>query len=197
VAVDEAGGDLIRIIQYINDHSDLDMRLVTISKFEGGRILVPRILVSGGEKDIVRWPDPDFIRVVETYSRDAPEALQPGRRGRTYRKIRPEGWPGTSLHYEFCSHEDAIGVELHLESDEVRNLAERLEPLAGTELAEGVTLEWDSRWSKRRGRLMCKVPKGQDPALAAGAMEALICLTLCLINRELSLGHGGRDAASN
>jgi len=54
IAVDEASSDLVRIIQYINDHSDLDVRLVAVSKFSGGAILVPRILVSGGRDQRIR-----------------------------------------------------------------------------------------------------------------------------------------------
>lgn len=45
IAVDDANEDLVRIVRYINDHSDLDVRLVTVGKYRNGDILVPNIVV--------------------------------------------------------------------------------------------------------------------------------------------------------
>lgn len=51
VAVDDAAEELVRIMQYISDHSDLDIRLVTVKKYntpDNDLILVPNLLVLGG-----------------------------------------------------------------------------------------------------------------------------------------------------
>ena len=52
LAVDKARDDLTRIVEYINDHSDLDVRLVAIKKYPDKNkdsILIPNFIVSGGK----------------------------------------------------------------------------------------------------------------------------------------------------
>ena len=192
IAVDEASEDLVRIVRYINEHSDLDVRLVTVSKFDSGRILVPRVLVSGAKDEPAKFrlgrtqrkADPEFERVIEVYNRGAPEALRTRGHGRTYRQVRPDGWPSL-LHYEFYNYQDEVGIEFHLESDEVRDLAKHLAVLDGTELLQDAVLQWDPRWSRKRGRLLAKIGKDEDPELAAKAMHTLISRTQTMINKEL------------
>ena len=52
LAVDKARDDLTRIVEYINDHSDLDVRLVAIKKFPDenkDNILISNFIVNGGK----------------------------------------------------------------------------------------------------------------------------------------------------
>ena len=53
VAIDEASEDLIRILRFLNEHSDLDVRLVELKKYldkESSEIFyVPRLIVYGGD----------------------------------------------------------------------------------------------------------------------------------------------------
>jgi len=192
IAVDRAGEDLIRIVRYINDHSDLDVRLVALSKFDGGRIIVPQILVSGGKierplpgNSTKKSKDPIFEKATDIYNQDTAEAMRTRGQGKTYRQIRPDQWP-RSLHYEFGNYRYEIGVELHLEADELREMANELTQFAGTELVSGVALEWDPRWSHQRGRLIARFSKAEDPGKIAEAMQALISKTQDVAEKSLA-----------
>ena len=190
IAVDSARDDLIRIVRYIIDHSDIDIRLVSISKFDGGKILVPRTLIvqpsDAADISVPRVLDPSFAAVIAAYDEIAQGGWECKGQGRNYRLIYPDGWKG-DVHYEFTNKPDAIGVELHLESEDVRHLAADLKAFAGQELTLGVQIEWDPLWSRNRGRLVAKFPKNQSPKLAAQAMKALIHLTRDTIERSLGV----------
>jgi hypothetical protein len=193
IAVDRAGEDLIRMVRYINDHSDLDVRLVALSKFDGGRIIVPRILVSGGNNvrrrrtdSSSRVPkDPVFEQATDIYNQGATEALRTRGHGKKYQQIRPDHWPKL-LHYEFGNYSYEIGVELHLESDDLREMADELPQFAGTELSKGVILEWDPRWSRQRGRLIARISKEEAPGKMAEAMQTLVSITQETMEKNLA-----------
>ncbi len=192
IAVDQANDDLVRIVRYINEHSDLDVRLVAISKFDNGGILVPRILVSGkkdedsgtSKEKLQKMIDPYFQSVLDTYNREAADPLKTRGQGRSYRQIRPDAWP-SMLHYEYLNYQDEIGAEIHLESDQVRPLANLLQQFSGSRILDNIILAWDPRWSRGRGRLIAKMGKDQDIRLAVKAMHELISLTLEPINKEI------------
>jgi hypothetical protein len=191
VAVDSAGEDLIRIVRYITDHSDIDVRLVCISKFDGGRILVPRILVSRAsdvDSATVRRReqgelDPAFSAVIHEYDRIADEELRTRGHSRSYRQIRADEWPG-GIHYEFMNRQDEIGAELHLESNSVTALTPQLAALGGQELMPGLSLVWDPRWSRGRGRLVANIAKNEKPEVAVKAMQALLARTQALVEKH-------------
>jgi len=192
VVMDEPNEGLVRIVRYINDHSDLDVRLVAISKFDGGRLLVPRVLVAGGvgalpsrREGSLKTADPNFEAAIDLYNHEAPESLRTRGRGKSYRQVRPDEWP-RKIHYEFCNRQDEIGVELHLESDEVRHLGEYISTLSGMELLPQLTAEWDPRWSNKRGRLVASIGKDEPPNRTTKAMEALIARTRPEIEERLN-----------
>ena len=194
IAVDSAGEDLIRIVRYITDHSDIDVRLVCISRFDGGKILVPRILVSRssdapvtvGHSPVTKKDlDPAFAAVINAYDQIAEEQWQTRGHGRTYRQIYPDQWPNNDVHYEFCNEDDAVWVVIHLESDEVRGLGPLLAPFSGKELAPGIKTEWDPSFSRNRGSLDAEIKKDQRPEVAARAMKELISLTRDVIEKYL------------
>lgn len=192
IAVDRAGEDLIRIVRYINDHSDLDVRLVALSKFDEGRIIVPRILVSGGNNERriscnnnEGSKDPVFEQTTDIYNQKAPEAMRTRGHGKKYQQIRPDNWPKL-LHYEFGNYRYEIGVELHLEADELKEIAGELAAFAGAELVKGVSLEWDPRWWHQRGRLIARLSKEESPAKIAEAMHALISKTQATVEKSLA-----------
>jgi len=188
IAVDSAPDDLIRIVRYVTDHSDIDVRLVSVSKskFQKGTILVPRVLVAGASdrRVVPPGPDPRFGAVVDAYDRTAEEEWKTQGHARSYRQILCDRWPW-GVHYEFVDRPDEVGIELHLESDEVRGLAVHLSPLSGEELAPGIVLEWYPRWSRNRGRLVAKVGKDQSPEVGARAMQALISRTRDIVENYL------------
>jgi len=194
IAVDSAPDDLIRIVRYITDHSDIDVRLVSVSKskFEEKRILVPRILVARASEPPARGrrvgaaedPDPAFLAVVDAYDRTAEEEWKTRGHARSFRQILRDGWPW-GVHYEFVDRPDEVGIELHLESDEVRGLAPYLSALSREELTPGIVLEWYPRWSRNRGRLVGKVGKDQSPEVGVRAMQALISRTRDIVEKNL------------
>jgi len=191
IAVDSPTDDLIRIVRYIADHSDIDVRLVAVSKYAGGRIIVPRILVArpsdaptfGRREPAARSADSAFEAAIDAYDSTAPEEWRTRGHAGRYRQIRADEWPG-ALHYEFQNYADEIGVELHLESDDVKGLSGDLGPLAGRELEADVRTEWDGRWYRNRGRLLAKIGKG-DPEAVARLMRSLISLTRPVIEKQL------------
>lgn len=187
IAVDAAGEDLIRIVRYITDHSDIDVRLVAISSFDKGRILVPRVLVTRASDAPrpAKEPDTAFEAAIDAYDRAAEEEWRTRGHGRSYRKLGPDEWP-TGLHYEFMDCGNEVGVELHLELDTVSGLATRLAPLSGKDLVPGLPVQWDPRWSRHRGRLVAKVGKDKAPDLAARAMQELISRTRPIIEENLA-----------
>lgn len=192
VAVDEANEGLERIVRYINDHSDLDVRLIAISKYNNGSIYVPRVLVSGGKEMSLhsrlkrrhQTCDPIFAAVVTAYDEKASEILRTRGRAKNYRQIRPDNWPST-LHYEFFNYQDEIRTEIHLESDDVKYLFAVLSKLHGAELLPDVALTWDPRWSKRRGRLFARFGKDEQPETVAKAMDELIAKTRDALQKML------------
>jgi hypothetical protein len=192
IAVDSAGEDLIRNVQNIADR--YDVRLVCITKFDKGRILVPRILVgpvngvpATTPKHVTdaREMDPVFSAVIKAYNEAAKEGWQTHGKACQYRLIVPKAWP-KSVHYEFADYQEAVGVELHLESDKVRSLAAYLAPLSGKELAPDLGLSWDPKWFGKRGRLFARVGKDQKPDVVVCAMQALMSLTRSIIEKNLS-----------
>ncbi len=188
IAVDSAPDDLIRIVRYITEHSDIDVRLVSVSKskFEEKRILVPRILVaraSDAPATVRRVsPDPAFLAVVDAYDRTADEEWKTRGHARVYREIRRDEWP-RHLHYAFVNYpdEDEVGIELHLQSDELRGLAAVLDPISGQEVGHGNPLGW----LPNRQRIRAKVGKGQSPEVGARAMQALIARTRDIVENYL------------
>lgn len=192
IAVDEASTDLIRIVQYVAEHSDTDVSLVKFRRFDEGRILVPTVVVDGsldlearrGMRTATsqRDADPAFLAVVEAYDRSVGEELRTVGVNRSYRQIRFERWP-TRLHYEFVDHDDEVGIELHLENDLVSPLSAQLRGLVGEDLLPALKLEWDQRFCAGRGRLLVKISKEQPPERSVKAMQALIQRTKDVLDR--------------
>jgi hypothetical protein len=138
-----------------------------------------------------------FADVLEAYVRtDPPEALLPRGRFDHFRRIGPEHWP-RSVHYELLDHGSAIGVELHLEKDEV----EPLKPIvrAQTERVRphfpDAQVVWDDRWYKGRGRLVVYFPDGIATNQIAAAARELIDLTYDEVNRAVTALTAKPEAA--
>lgn len=198
IAVDEAKEDLTRIVQYINDHSDLDVRLIAIEKFtesDGGMIFVPSILVHGGLKEVSASSNrgtpavmnPDFAAVVAAYEAMAPKELQPDRTtSKTYRKFNCDRWPD-ALHYEFMEQKDEVGVEIHIENPRLRPIAKQLEDMQPAIQAQypDCSVVFDPAWSNKNGRLRVFMPKSRGADAIAKAMMKLIDLTHAKLDEAL------------
>ena len=122
VAVDRQTEDLSRVISFINDHSDLDVRLVVIEKYRdpGGDVVLSSTTPILSDEQVAKSrggstsrrqlpPRPEFQVVLEAYSaiEDAPLSLIG--RARNYRQLKHPDWP-KSLHYEFYN----VGNEVYV-----------------------------------------------------------------------------------
>jgi hypothetical protein len=181
IAVDEANEDLVRIVRYINEHSDLDVRLLTISKYQDGKILVPNILVSGNSENSLRAKtnfrkdsSPRFEAVITHYNALAPRELQTRGKAKSYRALGPASWP-KPLHYEFCDNGQSIGVELHIEKEGLESVSEYLITLAKHQIQKQ-PIEWSAKWSKG-GRIRILFSNEFEIETIAQAMLNLIELT--------------------
>lgn len=187
IVVDEVPPDLERIMRFLIQRSELDIRLVQISRYpdpDGHDLYVPANIVDLAPFERPRGvtrasapPAPEFQAVLDAYSAMASPELQPRGRATTYRLIGPEGWPRT-LHYEFADYDDQCGIEFHIESAPHKWLGEVIRNMT-TDKSLGFPhpLEWDPKWFRSRGRIMTKLPYSTPPQAIAGAMSQLIAAT--------------------
>jgi hypothetical protein len=119
---------------------------------------------------------PEFLDVVESYrAASPPPHFEVRGAAGHFRRIGPPWWP-RAVHYELIDYGGPVGAELHLESDDVRLLAECLRPLVERVAARlpGRRVEWEPKWSEGRGRLRVLFDADAAPGMAADGMRALI-----------------------
>jgi hypothetical protein len=197
LVLDDVRPDLERIVRFLSDHSNLDVRLVTISKYAAqkvGILYVPRIIITAQGKPAPRPTSgprplrPELAQVIQAYDQMAASELQT--RGNTswYRQIRPPEWPaGLRVHYEFVYLHKGIGAELHLENDRATSLTSLLSQMAGRKVGPTQSeLQWDPKWSRGKGRLMVRYPRTEPPDTIAKSMLDLIQLTREPVARQVS-----------
>jgi hypothetical protein len=129
-------------------------------------------------------PSAELKAVLDAYALVALLGLSPGGHAAHYRQIRPSGWPA-GLHYEFLKTSDAIGVEIHVESEAALSVSSTVESFARRPLGDsGRRLQWESAWTYGP-RLFVKFPLGAPPGQVASAMAQLIEMTLRTITFAL------------
>ena len=197
IAVDEAGADLVRLVRFINDHSDLDVRLVEIGRFTDratGTTLIPKILVRTSKAPApartrrpTEPPRPEFEAIVAAYDKGAPAGRRTEGRARNYRAIKLEGWPAR-LHYEFMDRGTDVSVELHIESDAalVAQDAVRDGVEAAQKAIPHANVVFDPRWTRGRGRLVARMPWSTPAGNVANAMTQLIAVTADQVGEALA-----------
>jgi len=119
---------------------------------------------------------PEFLNVIAQYGATTPPPHLTARGlADHFRRIGPPWWP-RAVHYELIDYGGRVGAELHLESDDVRPLAERLRPLVGRIAARlpGRRVEWEPKWSSGRGRLIVLFDEAAAPEQIAAGMQTLI-----------------------
>lgn len=128
-----------------------------------------------------------FEDIVARYSRGARPELK-ARGGFThFRRVGPPTWP-RAMHYELLDYGEDIGAEIHLESDAVRPLKERVRALV--ERVERrfpeQKVEWDEEWSRQRGRLRVVFSEATPPDVVAAGIHALIDETFAELDASAS-----------
>jgi len=124
-------------------------------------------------------PRPAFEEVIAHYTTIASRGLTARGRFDHFRRIGPPSWP-RAFHYEFLDYGGAVGIEIHLESEAVRSLAEPVRALTPrvAQHFRGQRVEWDPTWWRHRGRLRVVFGADTSPAAIAAGMRLLIEVTL-------------------
>ncbi len=191
VAIDEAPDDLVRILRFLNEHSDLDVRLVEIKQYpdqESGEVIfVPNLVVHSEEvlSPIRRSTSrlrPEFRSVLDRYKGIRPQGFKLKGSARRYRKIVAPDWPAEpDMHYEFRDRDSRMSVEIHFEPkghwpeqiiESVRSSLRLLEPKL-VEVFSSAKVEWRPDWHKG-GRLAVVFEPETPASEVAKAMVKLI-----------------------
>lgn len=190
IAVDDAPESLIRTVAFLSRRSDLDVRLVTLEKYPidtGEVFLVPKFLVKPEGVQPQRPVDPWLLPVILDYERLAPEECPIWDDGEPdWRQVCPGSWKPTGVHYEFCSWNKVVSIEIHLEEDPVLPLQDVLAAMMDDLAAKlpGSTLDWDTEWGLGI-RLGFLYPKGTPSGVIAEGMRVLIQETITPIQEYL------------
>lgn len=156
IAVDECNESLTRIVRYMNVHSDIDVRLVEIHKYDNGEVLVPRIVVGGNEEDAnANQPRIDITHVAllnsvaETFnSLDLQfKAMGSAKRYMTIRNT----WPDP-LHFEWMLYAKYISIEFHIENRRFISLGDVIRKFDGYAI-KGEKIHFEPNWNKGLGRI--------------------------------------------
>jgi len=192
LVLDDVPYELVRIVRFLALRSNLDIRLVQISKYvaQSGQIFyVPKNYVEEGESGAEKLTgigstiSERLQAVIDAYKNIAGVYPLRGRAAR-YRQILPNGWP-PSVHYEFLDRAKSVQVEIHLEGTTVNRLAALLqgwcqEPPQGFKY----NLIWDPDWYKS-GKITAELPLGSTATEIAQAMRDLIAATEGAIAKAL------------
>jgi hypothetical protein len=196
IVVDEAPPELERIIRFLIQRSELDIRLVQISRYpdaDGHDLYVPTNIVDIAPSERPRStlgapnsPAPEFQAVLDEYNRIATPELQAVGRSASYRQIRPPGLRG-GIHYEFMKGRDFLSVEFHIEGEARRWLGEVIKQIPyDKSLKYSHPLEWDPKWGGSKGRILTRFPLGTSHKVVAEAMCQLIGATRGRISSALA-----------
>lgn len=121
-------------------------------------------------------PRPRFEEIVALYAATAPAGFDPRGKFNHFRRIGPPAWP-RAFHYELLDYGKGVGAEIHLESESVAVLGERVRALTErvARRLPGRKVEWDPSWWRSRGRLRVYFPDDEaSPREVAEGVRALI-----------------------
>lgn len=180
IALDRAPDDLIREFSYMNEHSDLDLRLMAVERYRLNRseyFWHSRYLVAGGGNQEANQQRLRFRQIVEKFSKMKPTEFSTRITGKENVSVYREGWPA-SVHYEFCDWTDSIGIELqvrHAEHPKVSEFIPKLSEHLSTVIRDAERVEqYDDPYGWTRLRFF--FADDIDPYLVASAMQRL-CMT--------------------
>jgi hypothetical protein len=192
IAVDNAPNELLRKWLYESAHTDLDLRLVTIQKYqmnEGEELITSNILVSR-EAHRVRNPKatpPNLLQVIEHFEKiNVPSDWKLKKSGPTNYAIFMKNWPD-AIHYEFNYWEkiNLISLEIMVKKKALPQI-----PDAIYEFKESLSKKicGDVRWCPDRGgwsRLAFLFSADTLPVAIAKKMAVLISLSHPEIDKKI------------
>lgn len=131
-------------------------------------------------------PRPAFEAVVAAYKKIAPPNFAVRGRDDNYRRLGPSWWP-RAVHYELVDYQQQIGVEIHVENDEVEPVAPVLRSFVERVSARlpNQTAEWDQTWFEGRGRLKLLFSYDLPAETVAAAVLTLIEETFPTLDRTV------------
>lgn len=193
IVLDAAPDDLIREFGYLNEHSDLDLRLLVVERYrlsKGEYFYHSRFLVSGKVDPEIKAQRLRFRLIAEKFSKIKPPIFSIHAAGKESIRVHREGWPG-AVRYEFNDQGDSISIEIqvrHKEYPEVADFLPRLREhlsmaIPDTQRVELVTDS--SGWM----RLQFFFSEEIDPYRVAQSM-ARLCKTEKDISTLLQKGSG-------
>lgn len=192
IVLDAAPDDLIREFSYLNEHSDLDLRLLVVERYRLGRheyFYHSRFLVSGEAEPEIKRQRLRLRLIVEKFSKMKPPIFSTHATKESVRVYR-EGWPA-AVHYEFGDWKDSISIEIrvrHREYPKVADFLPRLREHLATAIPETQRVELatdPSGWT----RLQFFFGEEIDPYRIAQSMVRL-CRTEKDISTLLREGNG-------
>ncbi len=183
IVLDSASEDLIREMSYLNEHSDLDLRLLVVERYRLNRteyFYHSRFLVSGGtEQDVQRLL---FRRVVGKFSKMKPPVFSLHPAGKESAIVSRDGWPA-AVRYAFCDRTDAISIEVQVRRAEYPRVAEflpRLRDYLPTVIPDAQRVDLvddDAGWT----HLRLFFSEDADPYRIARSM-----LRLCMTEKDIA-----------
>lgn len=127
IVLDAAPDDLIREFSYLNEHSDLDLRLLVVERYRLGRheyFYHSRFLVSGEADPEMKRQRLRLRLIVEKFSKMKPPIFSTHATRENVRIYR-EGWPA-AVHYGFADWKDSISIEIQVRHREYPKVADLL-----------------------------------------------------------------------
>ncbi len=131
IVLDAAPDDLIREFSYLNEHSDLDLRLLVVERYRLGRheyFYHSRFLVSGVADPEIKRQRFRLRLIVEKFSKMKSSLFSIHATGKENVRVYREGWP-TAVHYEFGDWKDSISIEVQVKHKEYPKVADFLPKL--------------------------------------------------------------------
>ena len=192
IAVDHVNSDLQRIMEFINERTNLDVRLIEISKYDEGNILVPKVIVEGNGDSLLIGKDTparQSIEVLESlalcYNEAVEDTLRIKKSNKTYKMIFINPWP-PQLHYELLhkTKKDSVGLELHNETVKLLYLQALLKNYDGQSV-QGYKIIYDPNWQNGKGKIFIDVPYSIGNEKIVSIMKEFITLTLDSITNEM------------
>lgn len=184
VALDEPREDLARIVRFVRDHSDLDVRLLVVRKYQSGArtVLVPEFVVKEGSVGVTRRSGPRrstqaFADTVASIRASLPEGVTVGEGGPQWQIISVPGIPENG-HYELQGNRGRPTPMFHLEGADIAHLAGPLQGMVAKLQKQFARTEvaWDPKWYGY-GRLILRPPEEATPAEIADLMLKFIEFT--------------------
>lgn len=194
VVMDDAPDELVRIMSFMNDHSDLDVRLITVQKHQQaeGQVYVPRLVVTASEEKKVgrrtqRQMSSKLAEVVAEFDRQQPDGLSTASsRATGWRQVQLPSWP-KSFHYEFVDGGDSILVDFHQEhrgAGSFVGVFRALEPKVREAFPDREVRVDPERW-KGLGGLSVTFPATVSTEEIVKGMARLIGVTRALLDQEI------------